>query len=143
MFQIINFSNLRKINESIAYFEGLYEAIYENATSETVELNVKKCKLGENLNSKYEKFFNEKFSTLSRDYNQKDKNIEDFYCIYNKNYLVNLFYYPNIGYSSINLNVIINNQKLYKPEDISIMMIYENNLINHDEKISNIRRNKS
>ena len=138
MFQIINFSNLRKINESIAYFEGLYEAIYENATSETVELNVKKCKLGENLNSKYEKFFNEKFSTLSRDYNQKDKNIEDFYCIDNENYLVNLFYYPNIGYSSINLNVIINNQKLYKPEDISIMMIYENNLINHDEKKSPI-----
>jgi len=138
MFQLINFPTLEKLNESIAFFEGEYEAIYDNATSENFKLNVQNCKLGENLNSKFENLFNEKFSTLSRDYERKDKNIEDFFCISSNNPSLSLFYYPKIGYSSINLNIIINNKILYPSEDISIMMIYENNLINHDNKNSPI-----
>ena len=136
MFQLTNFSTLKKLNESVAYFEGEYEAIYDNATSENFKLNVKKCKLGENLNSKYEKLINEKFSTLSHDYERQDKNIEDFYCISSDNSQISMFYFPNIGFNSINLNIIIQNLSL--SEDISIMMIYENNLINHEDKNSPI-----
>ena len=98
MFQLTNFSTLKKLNESVAYFEGEYEAIYDNATSENFKLNVKKCKLGENLNSKYEKLINEKFSTLSHDYERQDKNIEDFYCISSENSQISMFYFPNIGF---------------------------------------------
>ena len=36
------------------------------------------------------------------------------------------------------MNIIIKDQNIYKPEDISIMMIYGNNLINHDDKESPI-----
>ena len=138
MFQIIDFSSLKKLDDSIASFEGIYEAVYDNATSENFTLEVKNCKLGENLNSKFENMFNEKLKSLSFDFHQKDKNIEDFYCISSKDRNINLFYYPNIGSNSISLNIIIKDQNIYKPEDISIMMIYGNNLINHDDKISPI-----
>ena len=138
MFQIIDFPSLKKLDDSIASFEGIYEAVYDNATSENFTLEVKNCKLGENLNSKFENMFNEKLKSLSFDFHQKDKNIEDFYCISSKDRNINLFYYPNIGSNSISLNIIIKDQNIYKPEDISIMMIYGNNLINHDDKISPI-----
>ena len=138
MFQFIDFSNLKKINDSVISFEGEYSAIYYNATSKLIKLNVTNCHLGVNLNSKYENFFKEKLSSLTLDYNKTDKNIEDFYCINGDNNDINIFYYPNVGSSNINLNIVIKNQKLYSPEDISIMMIYENNLLNHDNKESPI-----
>ena len=59
MFQFVDIITIRKLNESIAYFEAEYEAIYDNATSEYKKLIVKNCNLGENLNSKYETFFRE------------------------------------------------------------------------------------
>ena len=138
MFQFIDFGTLKKFNDSIVSFEGKYEAIYDNATTEKFALDVQNCKLGKNLNSKYENMFKEKLKILSFDYQQKDKNIEDFYCINSENENINLFYYPNIGSNSINLDIIFKEQNLYKPEDISIMMIYGNNLINHDDKESPI-----
>ena len=47
---------------------------------------------------------------------------------------MSLFYNPNIGYSYIDLNIILTNQSLYVPEDLVLMIVYENNLINHDNK---------
>ena len=138
MFQFVTIPTLDKINDSIIFFEGKYSAIYDNATSENFELNIENCKFGKNLNYKYKNFFQEKVSSLTLDYNKTDKNFEDFYCISSENKNLNLFYYPNIGYSTINLEIIMNNQNISSPEDISIMMIYENNLINHDDKKSPI-----
>ena len=51
---------------------------------------------------------------------------------------MSLFYESNVGYSYLDLNLILKNQSLYRPEDISIMFLYENNLINHDNKKSPI-----
>ena len=120
MFQFIDFGTLKKFNDSIVSFEGKYEAIYDNATTEKFALDVQNCKLGKNLNSKYENMFKEKLKILSFDYQQKDKNIEDFYCINSENENINLFYYPNIGSNSINLDIIFKEQNLYKPEDAII-----------------------
>ena len=53
-------------------------------------------------------------------------------------YWLSLFYESNVGYSYLDLNLILKNQSLYRPEDISIILIYENNLINHDNKNSPI-----
>ena len=138
MFQFTDSTSVNKLNESIVYFEGEYIAVFDNATSKNIKLNVTNCNLGVNLNSKYEKLFKERLKTLSYDYDQNNKNINDFYCIDSENTDIDLFYYPNIGYSSIYLNIIFQNQNLYSPEDISIMIIYENNLINHDNKESPI-----
>ena len=134
MLQFTDSTSIEKLNESIISFEGEYISIFDNATSKIIKLNVSNCKLGYNLNSKYEKFINDKFKTLSYDYDKKDKDYRDFYCINNEDNNINIFYYPNIGYSSINLDIILKKQSLYSPEDISVMMIYENNLINHDDK---------
>ena len=93
---------------------------------------------GKILNSKYTSYFKERFSELNSDISLSDKNIEDFYCINSDKKDISIFYQPNIGYSSINLNFILQNQSEYSPENIEVMFIYENNLINHDNKTSSI-----
>ena len=138
MLQLVDFNTFKKLDESIAYLNAQNIAYYDNGESEISELRAKPCKLGENLNPRYEEYFKERFSTSSFEYNQYDKNIEDFYCINNDKNDGSLFFYPNIGYNNINVNVIIKNQSLYTPENISLMIIYENNLINHDDKKSPI-----
>ena len=138
MFQFVDSATLKKLNESISYFEAEYEAIFDNGTTNTNKLIVNNCYLDNNLGSKYEKYLNEKISKISSDYKQKEKNFSDFYCITSENNDISLFYYPDIGYSQINLNIIFMDNNLYSPENISIMMIYENNLINHDDKDSPI-----
>lgn len=138
MFQLTDFLTFKKLDESIAYFEAELNTIYATGVSETLPLKVEKCKLGQNLNPKYEQFFKERFSTLSFEYNQYDKNIEDFFCINDYNSDISLFYQPNIGFSNIIIKIIIKNQNLYTPEKISLMFVYESNLINHEDKTSPI-----
>ena len=134
MFQLMEHNTLKKINESFAYFTAKYTAIYNTGEYTNLDLKITNCKVGVNINSKYEQFFKERFSILSFEYNQYGKKIEDFYCIDVENNNITLFYHPDIGYSHVNINVIIKNQNSYVPENISLMLIYENNLINHDNK---------
>ena len=138
MFQILDCNTMRKLNESIVYFESIHATVYDNARVNYIPLKVKTCKPGENLNIKYEKLLKNKINELTDKQIKEDKNIEDFYCINNENLDVNLFYEPNIGYSYFDLNIILLNQSLYKPENLSIMIVYENSFINHDNKKSPI-----
>ena len=138
MFQILDYNTMKKVNESIAYFESINVAIYDNAKVNFYPIEVKACKPGENLNVKYENYLKHKFDELAEVQVQEGKNIKDFYCINTQNIDLSLFYEPNVGYSYLDLNLILKNQSLYRPEDISIMFIYENNLINHDNKKSPI-----
>ena len=133
MFQIMD-NSMKKLNESFAYLESVYTALYDTGQIDYTFLTVGKCKTGKNLNIKYENFLKEKVNELSTNDIRHDKNTEDFYCISNQNSDISLFYDPNKGYSFIDLNIILRNQSLYKPEDLTIMVIYENNLINHDNK---------
>ena len=138
MLQLVDFNTFKKLDESIAYLNAEDISIYDTGESETLKLKAKHCKLGENLNSRYEEYFKERFSTLSFEYSQYDKNIEDFYCINNDNNDKSLFFYLNICYNNIYINIILKNKDLYTPENVSLMLIYENNLINHDDKESPI-----
>ena len=142
MVQIMD-NSMKKLNESFGYLEGVYTAIYDIGAKDYSFLTVEKCIPGKNLNIKYENFLRKKINELSQKNLQDDKNIEDFYCISNQNSDINLFYNPEEGYSYIDLNIILRNQSLYKPEDLIIMVIYENNLINHDNKISPITEGMS
>ena len=134
MFQIIDYKSMKKINDSFTDFESIYTEIYDNGRVNYFVLNVKKCNPGENMNKKYERYLKEKVNELTQDQIQEDKQVEDFYCISADNSELSLFYNPNIGYSYIDLNIILKNQSLYVPEDLVLMILYENNLINHDDK---------
>ena len=134
MFQIIDYKSMKKINDSITDFEAIFTEIYDNAQVKYSILNVKKCKPGENMNKNYERYLKEKIKELSQEQVQEDKQVEDFYCLSGENSELSLFYNPNIGYSYIDLNIILTNQSLYVPEDLVLMIVYENNLINHDNK---------
>ena len=125
MVQIMD-NSMKKLNESFGYLEGVYTAIYDIGAKDYSFLTVEKCIPGKNLNIKYENFLRKKINELSQKNLQDDKNIEDFYCISNQNSDINLFYNPEEGYSYIDLNIILRNQSLYKPEDLIIMVIYEN-----------------
>ncbi len=70
MLQLVDFNTFKKLDESIAYLNAQNIAYYDNGESEISELRAKPCKLGENLNPRYEEYFNERFSTLSFEYNQ-------------------------------------------------------------------------
>ena len=134
MFQIIDYKSMKTINDSITDFEATFTEIYDNAQVKYSILNVKKCKPGENMNKNYERYLKEKINELSQEQVQEDKQVEDFYCLSGENSELSLFYNPNIGYSYIDLNIILTNQSLYVPEDLVLMIVYENNLINHDNK---------
>ena len=136
MFQYIDAINFEKINDSKLYFDAEYTAVFFNGTGENIKLNVENCKLGKNLNAKYTSFYKERINKLNSDFSNKDKNIEDFYCINIDKKGISLFYQPSIGYSYININLILKNKKEYPPENINVMFIYENILINHDSKNS-------
>ena len=107
MFQYIDSHTFRKIKESIIYFEAIYMATFINGTTENIELNVDNCEFGKNLNSKYTSYFKERFSELNSDISLSDKNLEDFFCINSDKKDISIFYQPDIGYSSINLNFIL------------------------------------
>lgn len=81
MFQYIDAINFEKINDSKLYFDAEYAAVFFNGTGENIKLNVENCKLGKNLNAKYTSFYKERINKLNSDFSNKDKNIEDFYCI--------------------------------------------------------------
>ena len=138
LFQYINHNTFEKVKENIAYYEAEYVVIFDNGTSESLPLDIESCKMGKNINPKYMNYFKERFDLLKYDVNSTDKNIEDFYCINGDKKDISLFYQPNIGFSYINLYFILKNQNEYTPEDIELMLTYENNLINHDNKVSPI-----
>ena len=125
MFQIVDISNLKAINDSIAYYNADYSAIYDNGTYENTFLEIEKCELGKNINLKYKDIINEKYKF--------GRNLEDFYCISFKNNK-SLFYHPQIGYSYINLHILMKNSSIYSPGQLQSLIVTENDLIDHNNK---------
>ena len=73
MFQLIGTNTYDVINNSIAYYKGLYSVLYNNETSEIIPLTIEKCELGKNIDSSYSNIISKE--TLF------GKSIEEFYCI--------------------------------------------------------------
>ena len=126
MFQLIDTSNGQKIDESIAFFQGVYQIIFDNGSFYYEDLEIEKCELGKNINLKYK-------DTLLKKLNF-GRPIDEFYCINLKNGNLSLFYNPHIGYSIINLNVLIKDISKYTPEKIESLIVSENNVIDHKNK---------
>ena len=101
MFQLIDSTTSKKIEDSIAFFNGDYKIIYDNGTYYKEELYIEKCEFDKNINERYKKILIKKLNF--------GRPIEEFYCISSKNGNLSLFYIPNVGYSFINLHIIIKN----------------------------------
>ena len=126
MVQLIDSSTEQKIDDSIAFLQGSYTIIYDNGSIYYGDLEIEKCELEKNINLRYKE-------TLLKKLNF-GRPINEFYCISNKNGNISLFYNPNIGYSLINLNVILKNISKLTPEKIESLVISENNIIDHNNK---------
>jgi hypothetical protein len=132
IFQLVDSTNLINVNDSIAYYKADYSIMYDNGTFEYGLLEIEKCELGKNINLKYKDIINDKYK-FGRD-------IESFYCFSLSNDNISLFYQPNIGYSYINLYIIIRNNS-YKPERLQSLIVSQNDLIDHQQKDSPINDN--
>ena len=126
MFQLIDSTSVNRIDESIAYFESTYTTIYDNGKVDSGKLEIEKCELGKNIDLKFKDFIIGK-SNFGRP-------VEDFYCFSPNNENLSLFYYPDIGYHMIDLQVVLKNNTYYKPEKIQSLIVSENNLIDHNNK---------
>ena len=125
MFQILDSSTLYYINDSVAYLKAQFTEIYDNGKISGFPLEIERCEVGKNINVKYKKMIEDKYKF--------ERKVDDFYCINLKDD-ISIYYYPNIAYSFIEINIIIKNNSKYIPEKLQAMIVSENDLINHYNK---------
>ena len=133
MFQFVDSSSIETIDKTIAYFDAQYFEIFNNGTMNMIPLDIEKCEFGKNMDLKYK--------DLVRDKNKFKKSIEDFYCINPIDKELSIFYNPNIGYSSINLYLIMKKNDKYSPEKLQNLIVSETDLIDHNNKDNPITNN--
>jgi len=126
LFQLMDISSTNIINESIAYYEASYINIYDNGIQQYGNINIEKCEIGKNINSKFKDYINEKTNFGFP--------LESFYCISSKDENTNFFYQPNVGYSIINLYVLYKNNSIYTPDNLQSIIVSENNFIDNNNK---------
>ena len=125
LFQLVDSTTMMGVDKSVGFFEGEYFILFDNGTFYNDIISIENCQLGKNMNLKAEEYFNDKYSF--------ERNLEDFYCINSKSDNLSLFYHPNIGYSSINLHIILNNNT-YIPEKLMASIVSESDLIDHNNR---------
>ena len=126
MFQLIDTSSLKVLNNSIGYYLAEYVIYYNNGTNIYTPIEIETYKIGKNIDKKYEKFISD-----NTNYGRK---IEDFYCINSKFENISLFYNPKVGFSAISLYIIFQNNTNYTPEKMQSLIITENNIINNFDR---------
>jgi len=133
MFQLVDTTTLEAIDSSIAYYEGDYYIIYDNGTLYGAPLIIENCELGKNIDLKNKDIITDKYKF--------GRKIEDFYCISFKNENLSLFYHPNIGFSGINIYIIIKNNSINIPGKIQSLIVSESDIIDHNNKNNPINKN--
>ena len=133
IFQLVDTSNWRRINNSIAYYEAEYTIQFDDGTYVPIPLIIENCELGKNIDIKYKDYIQSKYS-----FNRK---ISDFYCINFNRKNLSLFYRPNFGFSSFMIHIIKNNKIDFPPERIQALISSENDLIDHFNKSYPISKN--
>ena len=132
MFQIVESTGLETINKSIAFYEAEYLIIYNNGSYINFPIEIENCNKDKHPNSYYKE--------LIYNYAGFGKTVSDFYCINSKIEELELFYYPDIGYSSINISPKIIKNSNYTPEDLQSLIVSENDLIDHYNKRNPINK---
>ena len=126
MFQLFDSTSYNHINDSIAYFESTYSTIYDSGKVERGPLKIEKCELGKNIDIKFKDFMIDRTNF--------GRPIEEFYCFSPNNGDLSLFYYPNVGYNTIHLQIILKNNTSYIPEKIQSLIVSQNSLIDLNNK---------
>ena len=62
MFQLMDSTTKKNINNSIAYYEADYGVLYDNGNKEGKTLEIEKCELGKNIDKKFETYINDNLS---------------------------------------------------------------------------------
>ena len=132
MFQLIDTTSLKTLDNSIGYYVAEYIIIYNNGTNSYTPLDIETCEIGKNIDKKYQNFVND-----NSNYGRK---VDEFKCITSKFENISLFYDPKVGFSAINLYIIYQNNTIYTPEKIQSLLITENNIINHFNRKDPINR---
>ena len=132
MFQLIDTTSLKTLDNSIGYYVAEYIIVYNNGTKIYTPLDIETCEIGKNIDKKYQNFVDDKSN-----YGRK---VDEFKCISSKFENISLFYDPKLGFSAINLYIIFQNNTIYNPEKIQSLLITENNIINHFNKKEPINR---
>ena len=125
MIQIVDSSTLNYVNDSVAYLKAQFTEIYDNGNISGIPLEIEKCKIGKNINIKFKDIIEDKYKF--------ERTIEDFYCINPKDN-ISLYFYPNIAYSFIDINITMKNNNEYIPEKLQTIVVHENDLIDHNNK---------
>ena len=133
MFQLVDSSSMGSLSNSTAFFQAENIIVYDNGTIKNNEVNIEMCELGKNIDMKYK--------DLIRDKTKFHKSLDEFYCFSSNNGDISLFYYPNIGISSINIDIFLKNNSYYIPEKLQTLIVSENDLIEHNNKSSPINKN--
>ena len=126
MFKLTDSTLINHIDESIAYFESTYTNLYDNGKVERGNLIIEKCELGKNIDLKFKDFIVGKSNFGIP--------VEDFYCFSPNNGNLSLFYYSDIGYNIISLQIVLKNNTNYIPEKIQTLIVSQNSLIDHNNK---------
>jgi len=125
MFQIVDSSTLNYVDDSVAYLKAQFTEIYDNGNISGIPLEIERCEVGKNINIKFKKMIEDKYKF--------ERTVEDFYCLKPKDN-ISIYFYPNVAYSFIEINIIIKNNSKYIPEKLQAMIVSENDLINHYNK---------
>ena len=125
MIQIVDSSTLNYVKDSVAYLKAQFTEIYDNGNISGIPLEIEKCKIGKNINIKFKDIIEDKYKF--------ERTIEDFYCINPKDN-ISLYFYPNIAYSFIDINITMKNNNEYIPEKLQTIIVHENDLIDHNNK---------
>ena len=133
IFQLVDTSNWRRINNSIAYYEAEYTIQFDDGTYVPIPLIIENCELGKNIDIKYKDYIESKYK-----FNRK---ISDFYCINFSGRNLSLFYLPNAGFSSFKIHIVKKNDNDFPAERIQVLISSENDLINHFNKTYPISKN--
>ena len=133
MFQLVDSTSMGSLSNSISFFQAENLIVYNNGTIEKNKLNIDVCELGKNLDIKYK--------DLIRDKNKFHKSFDEFFCFSSNNKNISLFHHPNVGTSSINLDIILKNNSYFIPEKLQTLIVSENDLIEHNNKSSPINKN--
>jgi len=129
----IDTMTFKTINESIAYYQALYNIVYNNGTVISIPLDIDYCEFGKNVDEKFKEMAN-----INNTYGRK---MEEFFCInFQNDENLSLFYYPNIGFSFISLLIYFKNNSIYIPENLQSLIISENNIIDHYNKKNPIKK---
>ena len=110
MLRLVDSYNTESINASYAFYEAFYGIKYLNGSLDISPITIEICKLGKNINMKFENLVNEM--------EKLGKKVNEFYCISNKNEKISISYFPNIYSTGLVLIYKINNNSNYFPEKI-------------------------